>query len=36
MKATTPGVIHVNRAATTETFDIHVNDKRGRVSPTAE
>ena len=35
MKAKTPGVIHVHRIATTENFDIHVSDKRGRVSPTA-
>ena len=35
MKAKTPGVIHVHRAATTESFDIHVGDKRGRVSPVA-
>ncbi len=35
MKAKTPGVIHVHRIATTENFDIHVGDKRGRVSPTA-
>ena len=35
MKAKTPGVIHVHRVATTESFDIHVGDKRGRVSPTA-
>jgi len=35
MKAKTPGVIHVHRVATTESFDIPVGDKRGRVSPTA-
>jgi len=35
MKPKTPGVIHVHRIATTESFDIHVGDKRGRVSPTA-
>lgn len=35
MKAKTPGVIHVSRVATTESFDIHVGDKKGRVSPTA-
>lgn len=35
MKAKTPGVIHVHRIATTESFDIHVGDKKGRVSPTA-
>jgi uncharacterized protein YcbK (DUF882 family) len=35
MKAKTPGVIHVHRVATTESFDIHVGDKRGRVSPVA-
>ena len=35
MKAKTPGVIHVHRIATTEQFDIHVGDKRGRVSPVA-
>jgi len=34
MKAKTPGVIHVHRVATTESFDIHVGDKKGRVSPT--
>ena len=35
MKAKTPGVIHAHRIATTEQFDIHVGDKKGRVSPTA-
>ena len=35
MKAKTPGVIHVHRIATTEEFDIHLGDKKGRVSPTA-
>lgn len=35
MKPKTPGVIHVHRVATTESFDIHVGDKKGRVSPTA-
>jgi len=35
MKAKTPGVIHVHRIATTEQYDIHVGDKRGRVSPVA-
>jgi len=35
MKPKTPGVIHVKRIATNEEFDIHVGDKRGRVSPTA-
>jgi uncharacterized protein YcbK (DUF882 family) len=35
MKAKTPGVIHVHRIATTEQFDIHLGDKRGRVSPVA-
>lgn len=35
MKAKTPGVIHVHRIATTEQYDIHVGDKKGRVSPTA-
>ena len=35
MKAKTPGVVHVHRIATTEQFDIHVGDKRGRVSPVA-
>lgn len=35
MKAKTPGVIHVHRVATTEQFDIHVGDKKGRVSPVA-
>jgi uncharacterized protein YcbK (DUF882 family) len=35
MKAKTPGVVHVHRLATTENYDIHVSDKRGRVSPTA-
>ena len=35
MKAKTPGVVHIHRIATTENFDIHVSDKRGRVSPTA-
>jgi len=35
MKAKTPGIIHVHRIATTEQFDIHVGDKRGRVSPVA-
>jgi len=34
-KPKTPGVIHVKRIATTEEYDIHVGDKRGRVSPTA-
>ena len=35
MKAKTPGVIHAHRIATTEQFDIHVGDKKGRVSPVA-
>ena len=37
MKAKTPGVIHVSRIATKETFDINTGDatRRGRVSPTA-
>jgi uncharacterized protein YcbK (DUF882 family) len=35
MKAKTPGVIHVHRIATTEQYDIHVGDRRGRVSPVA-
>jgi uncharacterized protein YcbK (DUF882 family) len=35
MKAKTPGVVHIHRVATTEQFDIHLTDKRGRVSPTA-
>ena len=35
MKAKTPGVVHIHRIATTESFDIHVGDKRGRVSPVA-
>jgi uncharacterized protein YcbK (DUF882 family) len=35
MKAKTPGVIHAHRIATTEQFDIHVGDRKGRVSPTA-
>jgi uncharacterized protein YcbK (DUF882 family) len=35
MKAKTPGVIHIHRIATTEQYDIHVGDKRGRVSPVA-
>ncbi len=35
MKPKTPGVIHVHRVATTETFDIQVNERRGRVSPAA-
>lgn len=35
MKAKTPGVIHIHRVATTESFDINVGDKKGRVSPTA-
>lgn len=35
MKAKTPGVIHVHRVSTTEQFDIHVGDKKGRVSPVA-
>ena len=35
MKPRTPGVIHVSRIATKETFDINTGDKKGRVSPTA-
>ncbi len=35
MKPKTPGVLHAHRIATTETFDINVNDRGGRVSPTA-
>jgi uncharacterized protein YcbK (DUF882 family) len=35
MKAKTPGVIHIHRIATTEQYDVHVGDKKGRVSPTA-
>jgi uncharacterized protein YcbK (DUF882 family) len=35
MKAKTPGVIHVHRIATTEQYDVHVGDKKGRISPTA-
>ena len=35
MKAKTPGVLHVHRIATTENYDIHVGDKRGRISPVA-
>ena len=35
MKAKTPGVVHVHRIATTEQYDIHLGDKKGRVSPTA-
>jgi uncharacterized protein YcbK (DUF882 family) len=35
MKAKTPGVIHVHRIATTEQYDVHVGDRKGRVSPTA-
>jgi uncharacterized protein YcbK (DUF882 family) len=35
MKPKTPGVVHVHRIATTESFDIQVASKKGRVSPTA-
>lgn len=35
MKAKTPGVIHIHRAATSEKFDIRFRDKRGRISATA-
>jgi uncharacterized protein YcbK (DUF882 family) len=35
MKAKTPGVIHIHRIATTEQYDVHVGDKKGRISPTA-
>lgn len=35
MKPKTPGVIHVHRLATSETFDIAVGERRGRVSPVA-
>lgn len=35
MKPKTPGVIHVSRIATNETFDINTGDKKGRVSPVA-
>jgi uncharacterized protein YcbK (DUF882 family) len=34
MKAKTPGVIHVHRVATNESYDIRVSDKKTRVSPT--
>ncbi|MDB4940777.1 MAG: hypothetical protein JWP97_311 [Labilithrix sp.] len=34
MKPRTPGVIHVHRVATQESYDVDVGDKKGRVSPT--
>jgi uncharacterized protein YcbK (DUF882 family) len=35
MKAKTPGVVHLKRIATNEEYDVKVDSRKGRISPTA-